>query len=47
MNRQVVTLTQSATVQEAIERMISTGRKILPVIDDEQRLLGTVGRTDL
>jgi CBS-domain-containing membrane protein len=47
MNRQVVMVAQSATVQEAIERMISTGRKILPAVDDEQRLLGTVGRTDL
>jgi CBS-domain-containing membrane protein len=47
MNRQVVTVAHRATVHEAIERMISTGRKILPVVDEEQRLLGTVGRTDL
>ena len=47
MNPQVVTVAQSASVQEAIERMISTGRKILPVIDQEQCLVGTVGRTDL
>ena len=47
MNRNVITVAASATVQEAIERMIRSGRKILPVIDEEQRLVGTVGRSDL
>ena len=47
MNREVVTIARSASVQEAIERMIRTGRKVLPVVDEEQRLVGTVGRTDL
>lgn len=47
MNRNVVTVAANATVQEAIERMIRSKRKILPVIDEEQRLVGTVGRSDL
>ena len=47
MNQNIVTIPDSATVQEAIERMILTGRKVLPVLDAEQRLLGTVGRSDL
>jgi CBS-domain-containing membrane protein len=47
MNRDVVTVEETATVQETIERMIATGRKILPVLDDQGRLLGVVGRSDL
>lgn len=47
MNRTIITVPASATVQEAIERMIRTGRKVLPVLDEEQRLLGTIGRSDL
>ena len=47
MNRNIITVPHSATVQEAIERMIRSKRKILPVVDDEQRLVGTVGRLDL
>lgn len=47
MNRNIITILQSATVQEAIERMIRSKRKILPVVDEEQRLVGTVGRSDL
>jgi CBS-domain-containing membrane protein len=47
MNRNVVTIADTATVQEAIERMMATRRKVLPVIDQEERLVGTVGRFDV
>jgi len=47
MNRQVVTIASTATVQEAIDVMLTTRRKLLPVVDAEQCLLGTVGRTDV
>ncbi len=47
MNRDVVTVARTATVQETVERMIATGRKILPVLDEQGRLLGAVGRSDL
>jgi CBS domain-containing protein len=46
MNRDAVTVRETATVQETIERMIATGRKILPVLDEQGRLLGAVGRSD-
>jgi CBS-domain-containing membrane protein len=47
MNPQVITIANTATVQEAIDVMLTTQRKLLPVVDAEQRLLGTVGRTDV
>ena len=47
MNRDVVTVTESTSVQEAIERMMVTHRKVLPVIDKQGHLLGVVGRSDL
>lgn len=47
MNRQVVSVESSATVEEAIELMVQTGRKVLPVLDSEGHLLGIVGRSDL
>jgi len=47
MNPEVVTITLTATVQEAIERMVATNRKVLPVLDDQERLAGVVGRSDL
>jgi CBS domain-containing protein len=47
MNRSVVTVLSSATVQEAIASMMRTGRKVLPVVDDDGRLVGIVGRSDL
>ncbi len=47
MNRDVVTVVQMATVQETVERMIATRRKVLPVLDEQGRLLGAVGRSDL
>jgi CBS-domain-containing membrane protein len=47
MNRDVVTVTETTTVQETIERMITTRRKIVPVVDEQGRLVGVVGRSDL
>ncbi len=47
MNRDVVTVTEATLVQETIERMISTRRKVLPVIDAQGQLVGVVGRSDL
>lgn len=47
MNRNVVTVAATTTVQETIERMIATKRKILPVLDAHGHLVGVVGRSDL
>lgn len=47
MNRQVVSVAGDATVEEAIEQMLRTGRKMLPVLDLQGHLQGLVGRTDL
>jgi CBS domain-containing protein len=47
MNREVITVPETTSVQATIERMIDTRRKILPVVDTQQRLTGVVGRSDL
>ena len=47
MNRDVVTVDETTTVQETIERMITMGRKVLPVVDARGQLVGVVGRSDL
>ncbi len=47
MNREVITVPETTSVQETIERMIATRRKILPVVDAQERLVGVVGRSDL
>jgi CBS-domain-containing membrane protein len=47
MNRDVVVVAETTTVQETIERMIVTGRKVLPVVDARGQLVGVVGRSDL
>jgi CBS domain-containing protein len=47
MNRDVVTVTETTPVQETIERMIVTHRKLLPVVDTQGHLVGIVGRSDL
>lgn len=47
MNPQVITIANDATVQEAVDTMLSTHRKLLPVVDGGQRLVGTIGRTDI
>lgn len=47
MNRDVVTIAETASVQDAIEQMIVTKRKVLPVLSTDQTLIGMVGRSDL
>lgn len=47
MNREVLSVAAHATVQETIETMLRTGKKMLPVIDAQGRLQGIVGRSDL
>ncbi len=47
MNREVITVSEDTSVQDAIERMMTSGRKILPVLDAHGRLKGIVGRSDL
>jgi CBS-domain-containing membrane protein len=47
MNRSMVTVTETIPVQETIERMMTTGRKVLPVVDTQNHLQGVVRRSDL
>src|SRR5436309_1543260 len=47
MNREVITVSETTSVQATIERMTDTRRKILPVVDAQQRLIGAIGRSDL
>jgi CBS-domain-containing membrane protein len=47
MNRDVITVTRSTSVQDTVEKMIVTHRKVLPVVDSQERLQGIVGRYDL
>jgi CBS domain-containing protein len=47
MNRDVVTVTETTPVQATIERMVTTRRKVLPVVDAQGHLVGMVGRSDL
>ncbi len=47
MNREVITVTETTSVQDTIEIMISTRRKVLPVVTTQGQLLGVVGRSDL
>lgn len=47
MNRDVVTIVETASVQETIEKMIATRRKILPVVNAQGRLVGSIGLSDL
>jgi len=47
MYREVITVTETTSVQETIERMIATGRKVLPVVTSQGQLVGVVGRSDL
>lgn len=47
MNRQVVTIADTASIQDAVEVMMSTHRKVLPVVDREGRLIGVIGRSDV
>ena len=47
MNRDVVTIAETASVQETIAKMMATRRKVLPVLNKEGQLVGVVGRSDL
>ncbi len=47
MNREVIVVTETTTVQETIERMMETHRKVLPVVNEQQQIIGVVGRADL
>ena len=47
MNQEVITVAETTSVQETIERMMATGRKVLPVVDSQGHLVGVVGRSDL
>lgn len=47
MNNEVITVKETATIQETIEQMLATHRKLLPVLDTHGHLVGVVGRSDL
>lgn len=47
MNQEVVTVTDTTSIQKTIARMMSTGRKVLPVVDAQMHVRGVVGRSDL
>ena len=47
MNSDVVSVSIDATIQEAVETMLSTGRKVLPVLDRQGHVQGVVSRADL
>jgi CBS-domain-containing membrane protein len=47
MNRAVLTIIETASVQEAVEKMVTSGHKVLPVVNQQHQLRGTVGRSDL
>lgn len=47
MNREVVTVTETTSVQETIALMMRTHRKALPVVTAENHVCGVVGRSDL
>jgi CBS-domain-containing membrane protein len=47
MNRDVTMVSETTSVQQTIEQMIATRRKVLPVIDAQNHLVGVVGRSDL
>jgi CBS-domain-containing membrane protein len=47
MNREVATVTEQTSVQQTIEYMMTTHRKVLPVVDANNRLVGIVGRSDV
>jgi CBS domain-containing protein len=47
MNREVATVTEQTSVQQTIEYMMTTHRKVLPVVDVNDRLVGVIGRSDV
>ncbi|HTK08876.1 MAG TPA: DUF190 domain-containing protein [Ktedonobacteraceae bacterium] len=47
MNRSVITIVDSLPVQDAVAQLLASKRKFLPVVDEQGRLSGTVGRSQL
>lgn len=47
MTPQVVTIHADGTLREAAERMLEHGINGLPVVDDEERLVGVIGLKDI
>ena len=47
MDREVTTVTETTSVQEAIDRMMAMRRRALPVVNERGQLVGMVGRSDL
>jgi CBS-domain-containing membrane protein len=47
MTRQIVTVGADATVKEAIQQLSSHGITSMPVVDDEDQLVGLVSEADL
>lgn len=47
MNRDVVTLTEDATIQEAIDALNKHRIRHIPIVDDEQRVIGIVTDRDI
>ncbi len=47
MNSDVVSVEASTPLQEVVEIMLRAGRKVLPVLDRQGRVLGVVGRSNV
>ncbi len=47
MNWQVVTIADTASIQDAVDLMMRTHWKVLPVVDHGGRLIGAIGRSDV
>jgi CBS-domain-containing membrane protein len=47
MTRQIVTISPEATIKEAIRQLNKHGITSMPVVDDENRLVGVVSEADL
>ena len=47
MTPEVMSVTPSSTVREAVERLVGRGFRALPVVDDDGRLVGMVTNRDL
>lgn len=47
MNRQVQTITPTSSLKAAAQQMLTTGRRQLPVLAEDGRLLGMITRSDI
>ena len=47
MKSLVITIHPEATLQEAAERMLEHGINGLPVVDDQERVVGVIGLKDI